>query len=337
MEEYNRKHLKNIQAIVQKETGAAVAGKQAGQGGRRAVLLACSLLCLVIMGAFAWAKFSGLDGDDAGFAAVYRGDGKFEIIVVNHSDRELKLQEQVKVMQWSTAGEVEGDPEKIRMETSKIAPHSRGIVSLDLSAGYDVKAMEENLPEGDSYYFVLTNNYFAFGQDWMCFFDFEVEQTEAVEARVLERMEEREAREAERQEAAERDQGSESLAFQNWVWPTVSREVSALYGTRENGAFADHINIAGEAGEEVYGVADGVVVRAGFEGALGNVIVLDLGDGITVTYGHLKEILVSGGEEITQGQVIATLGRSGTATGPNLLLAVTVNGEAVDPLTAETP
>ena len=94
----------------------------------------------------------------AGFAPAYQGDGRFEIVIVNESGRELKLQDNVKVMQWSTGEEVEGDNGKIRMSGLTIAPHSQGVVSIDISEGYDVKAMEENLPEGDWYYFVLTNN-----------------------------------------------------------------------------------------------------------------------------------------------------------------------------------
>ena len=332
MEEYSRKHLKNIQALVQRETGAAVAGaRDARQRAGRLALIACSLLCFVTLSAFAYAEFSALDGDDAGFAAVYQGNGRFEIIVANDSDKVLKLQEQVKVMQWSTSKEVEGNPGKIKMETLEIGPHSQGIVTIDLSAGYDMKAMEENLPEGDSYYIVLTNHNFAFGQDWMCFFDLEVEQTEAVKVRIAEQMEGRKAREAE-QVAGKKNYGTGSLVFQDWVWPAVSQNVAALYGIQENGVFSDHINIAGESGEEVYGVADGVVIKAGYEGALGNMIVLDLGDGITVKYGHLKEIKVSEGDEVKQGQVIAVLGQSGMATGPTLLFAVTVEGETVDPL-----
>ena len=73
------------------------------------------------------------------------------------------------------------------------------------------------------------------------------------------------------------------------------------------------------------------VMEAAFESSSGNFIVVDLGDGVTVIYGHLKEIRVSESEEIKQGQVIATLGQTGMATGPNLLFAVSINGEEVNP------
>ena len=282
MKKYNRKNLKAIQTIVQEKTGAAIVPerKPAGYKVRQMALLAGSLLCFVILCAFAYAKFSDLNGDVAGFAPAYQGDGRFEIVIVNESGRELKLQDNVKVMQWSTGEEVEGDNGKIRMSGLTIAPHSQGVVSIDISEGYDVKAMEENLPEGDWYYFVLTNNNFAFVQDWM---------------------------------------------------PPVRRDVSGLYGWQENGIYSDHVNIVGTAGDEIYAVADGVVTEASFESSTGNFIIVDLGEGITVKYGHLKEIKVSEGEEIKQGQVIATLGQTGMATGPNLLFEVSINGENVNP------
>lgn len=83
---------------------------------------------------------------------IKRSDGRFEIVIINESDRELKLQDSVKVMQWSTGKEVEGDNEKIRMSGLTIAPHSQGVVPIDISEGYDVGAMEENLQEKDWYY-----------------------------------------------------------------------------------------------------------------------------------------------------------------------------------------
>ena len=187
--------------------------------------------------------------------------------------------------------------------------------------------MEENLPEGDWYYFVLTNNNFAFGQDWMCSFDFEIEQTDEVMDRSDDFMEQR----AERRKEEEKQYATGELAFPDWSWPTVSRDVSGLYGIRENGTYSGHVNIAGTAGDEIYAVADGVVTEAAFESFSGNFITVDLGDGVTVKYGHLKEIEVSEGEEVKQGQVIATLGQTGMATGPNLLFAVSINGEEVNP------
>lgn len=329
MKKYSRKNLKAIQAIVQEKTGAAIVPdrKPAGHKIRQMALMAGSLLCLVMLCSFAYAKFSDLNGDVAVFAPAYQGDGKFEIIIINESDRELKLQDRVKVMQWSTSEEVEGDNEKITMSGLTIAPHSQGIVSIDISEGYDTKVMEENLPEGDWYYFVLTNNNFAFGQDWMCSFDFEIEQTEDVMDRLADFMEER----AEGQKAEEKQYGTGELIDSDWNWPTVSRDVSGLYGKQENGTYSDHVNIVGTVGDEIYAVADGVVLETAFESNSGNFVVVDLGDGITVKYGYLKEIKVSEGEEIEQGQVIATLGQTGMATGPNLLFAVSINGEEVNP------
>ena len=271
--------------------------------------------------------FTHTNGDLAGFASAYQGDGRFEIVIINDSDKELELQDDVKVMQWSTSKEVEGDSGKIRMSGQTILPHSQGVVSIDISEGYDVKAMEENLPEGDWYYFILTNNNFAFGQDWMCSFDFDIEQTEDVMNRSADFMEQI----AGEQRTEEKQYGTGELVFPEWSWPTVSRKVSGLYGIRENGTHSDHINIAGTAGDEIYAVADGVVLEAAFESYSGNFIVVDLGDGITAKYGHLNEIKVSEGEEIKQGQVIAILGQTGMATGPNLMFAVSINGEEVNP------
>lgn len=138
MEKYNRKNLKNIQRIVQKKTGASIDAGQSTGGAKsgQMLLLVCSLLCFMTLCAFAYAKFSDLNGDEAGFAAVYQGEGRFEIVIVNDSDKELKLQNKVRVMQWSTGAEVEGDNEKIKMEISAIAPHSQGIVVIDISEGY---------------------------------------------------------------------------------------------------------------------------------------------------------------------------------------------------------
>lgn len=330
MEKYSKKNLKNIQTMVQNKSGVVICKneKRLDYKISRMILLAGCLLCFVMLSAFAYVKFSDFNGDKVGFASAYQGDGKFEIVVMNSSDRELKLQDKIKIIQWSTGEEVNGNPEKIKITNTTIPSHSQGIITVDLSESYDVEAMEENLQEGDWYYFVLTNNHFVFGQNWMCSFHFETEETADVENR-LAMISKQSIRE---QNITEPQYSSSNLIHSDWNWPTVSQTVSALYGKHENGTYSDHINIAGTVGDEIYAVADGVVTETSFENICGNVIVVDLGDGVLVKYGHLKDIEVSKGDEILQGQVIATLGQTGMATGPNLLFMVIIDGEEVNPL-----
>lgn len=120
--------------------------------------------------------------------------------------------------------------------------------------------------------------------------------------------------------------------FEDWTWPTVSKTISSTFGMQRNGTNSDHINIAGEKGDEIYAVAAGSVTETGYVSTYGNYVVIDLGNGITVKYGHLKDVFVEQGVDVEQGQKIATLGATGMATGPNLSFAVYINGEAVNPL-----
>lgn len=288
--------------------------------------LAAAVLCLISLSAFAYSRFSGFNGDRLALESCYKGEGIFEIVVTNLSHKELELQKLVKLMRWSTGKEVEGDPAKIRIDTEAIAPHSQGILRVDLSEGYDVALLEQELPEGDWYYLVLTNNGFSFGQDWMCDIVFDTEQKASVVYGPKEST-----------ETSSTPKYAEDcrLVYEDWTWPTVSRTVSGLYGEQSNGYISDHINITGQKGDEVYAVAEGIVTETGFEKEFGNYIVLQLENDICVKYGHLEKIKVETRETVSQGQVIGTLGQSGTATGPNLALELTMEGETVNPL-AET-
>lgn len=330
MEKYSRKNLARIQNIVQEKTGVdfSAKGRTAVYKIRQVAILTCCFMCFVSLSAFAYVKFSGLNGDTAGFAAAYLGDGKFEIVVENYSDVELNLQDNVKVMQWSTGREVTGDNDKIIMSNLDVAPHSQGVVSIDISEGYDIPAMQKNLSDDDWYYFVLTNNNFVFGQDWQCSFDFEVEDTNAAANRLAWVREQN----SEQSNKPEPQAANSSLIYGSWDWPTVNQTVSGWYGEQPNGSFSDHINIAGASGDDVYAVANGTITKTGFESICGNYILLELENGVAVEYGHLAEISVAVGDEVEQGELIATLGQSGMATGPNLLFAVSVNGEKVNPL-----
>lgn len=323
MEKFSRQRLENIQDIFAEQTGVNIGEKHHGVrwNMRSAAVILSMMLGFLVLSAFAYSKFSSIAGDEVGFGTVYKGNGVFEITITNFSDKELRLQDRVKVMRWSSGDEVPGNTEKILFENKKVAAHSQETIRIDLSGGYNIAELEEPLPAGDWYYLVLTNNYFAFGQDWMCSIDFDEETVNTVAYSVG------------ANEKPEEVVFAAELRFREWIWPTVSKKVSAPYGEQRNGVVSEHINIAGNVGDAVYAVADGIVAEADFDVAYGNYILLELENEITVKYGHLKELLVNEGDTVEQGQKIAELGKSGMATGANLSFAVYRNEDAINPVT----
>ena len=319
MKKFSKTNLNNIKSIIREKSGVNIHKTPAARPSvKRCLLAAACLACVMAMSAFACYKFNCLNGDDLALNAAYKGGGRFEITVGNLSRHELRLQDKIKVMRWSTADEVEGDPERISFDGGVIGPKSTGVVTVDISGGYDVESMKNSLGEGDWYYFVLTNNDFAFGQDWGCAFDFDAPEGEAAAVGANSR------REPE-YEACE-------LIFDGWVPPASPLLVSQGFGERNGGQYSDHIIIAGGEGDPVFAVEDGTITYTGFESGCGNCVVLTLDGGVFVKYGHLKEIKVSEGDSVRAGGEIASMGRTGGATGVNLYFAVNVNGEYVDPI-----
>ncbi len=323
MKKFRNGNLKNIQTIFEEKTGVNVSKRKNYVNPKYILAFSAMLICFVSFSAFAYAKFSGLNGDSAAFYPNYKGDGIVEITIDNYSKLDLVLEEQVQLRRWSTGEEVAGDKEKIKFSNTEIKAGLRETVVIDLSEGYDMKELEKPLSDNDHYYLVLTNNNFAFGQDWMCGITFDesvvCEMPKTVSANHLSNEKETSVYEA-------------SLVYEEWQWPTESTNISNLYGEGKNGVFSNHINIAGEQGDKVYAVADGTIVETGFASNIGYYIVLDVGDDTTVKYGHLKKISVKEGETVEAGEKIGKLGQSGMATGPNLYFAVYVDGASVNPL-----
>lgn len=301
----------------------------------------CLTLCLITFGAFGFAKFTSLAGDEVAFASTYMGDGVVKILVSNYSNRPLKLQKQLKLSRWSTSEEVAGDTSKIIYGDMEVDAKTQKEITIDLSYAYDLQELEKELQEKDWYYFTLTNNDFAFGQDWMCSVDFQkVEATlawedeeVAVEA-VISMVDSSE-------DEYEQPFYTAPLAFKDWTWPTVSESVTTTFGNPRGENIAgevmitDHINIKGEKGDAVYAVADGTILETGFDATYGYYVILNPADGLTVKYCHLSEILVEAQDVVAKGDKIAKVGATGMATGPNLAFFVYQNGEPINPLATE--
>ena len=114
------------------------------------------------------------------------------------------------------------------------------------------------------------------------------------------------------------------------VWP-VEGPVISTFGQRSRGWHAG-IDITAEMGSQVYAAAPGTVVYSGWIRAYGQVVKIEHTNGFITLYAHNDRNLVEVGEDVEAGQVIATVGRSGKASGPHVHFEVRRDGQAYNPL-----
>jgi murein DD-endopeptidase MepM/ murein hydrolase activator NlpD len=114
------------------------------------------------------------------------------------------------------------------------------------------------------------------------------------------------------------------------IWP-VNGPVVSGFGPRW-GSFHEGIDIAVPTGTPIRAAASGSVSIAGSVGGYGNYTCIDHGGGLSTCYAHQERILVSGGQQVAQAQIIGVSDCTGHCLGPHVHFEVRVNGEAVDPL-----
>lgn len=115
----------------------------------------------------------------------------------------------------------------------------------------------------------------------------------------------------------------------NLVRP-VSGVLTSRYGYRW-GRTHTGIDIGASTGTNIKAAAGGTVVFSGWKGSLGKLVVISHGNGIQTYYGHCSSILVSSGETISAGQIIAKVGSTGRSTGSHLHFEIRVDGSAINP------
>ncbi|MEH2462990.1 M23 family metallopeptidase [Nostoc sp.] len=123
--------------------------------------------------------------------------------------------------------------------------------------------------------------------------------------------------------------GQTPIPASNLIWPTQGFISQGFHKYQHEG-----IDIAGASGTPIVAAASGTVIKAGWDNwGLGNAITIKHLDGSITVYGHNRRLLVSKGQEVIQGQIIAEMGSTGNSTAPHLHFEVHPNGRiAVDPL-----
>ena len=92
------------------------------------------------------------------------------------------------------------------------------------------------------------------------------------------------------------------------------------------------IDIALPAGTEILAGGKGVVVLSETHSLYGLTVKIDYGSGVTARYSHCSALLVSAGQTVQAGDVIALVGSTGESTGPHLDLEVLKDGKLLNPL-----
>jgi murein DD-endopeptidase MepM/ murein hydrolase activator NlpD len=120
------------------------------------------------------------------------------------------------------------------------------------------------------------------------------------------------------------------------IWPT-NGWVTSGFGFRIHpftGLTQMHegLDISNRVGNIVIAPADGIISNIGNDLALGKLLVISHGFGMTTRYAHLNKVLVRIGQKVKRGEKIAEIGMSGKATGPHLHYEVRLDGVPVNPM-----
>lgn len=126
-----------------------------------------------------------------------------------------------------------------------------------------------------------------------------------------------------------------SFGALNTVSPVLGK-LNSGFGYREHpikGKFCFHggADISAEKGDPIGAFADGIVEYVGEDRSYGRYLQLDHGNGIKSFYAHCQNLCAEKGQWVLAGETIATVGATGTATGPHLHLELKCGGVRVDP------
>ena len=130
------------------------------------------------------------------------------------------------------------------------------------------------------------------------------------------------------------EQQKEEANAKFW-WPLDSgwRTVSSQFGWRWNGSDYHYgIDLPAYKNSNIYAAGSGTVITARYNDSYGYYIVIDHGNTLSTCYAHCNKLLVSVGQKVERGQVIAYVGSTGNSTGYHLHFEVRKNGRVIDPL-----
>lgn len=158
----------------------------------------------------------------------------------------------------------------------------------------------------------------------------------------------RRAAEAARKASSARSSSSSSISSTTaysggdgpFLLPVGSATISSGFGPRthpitgERGKAHTGVDFAVGQGTKVHAADSGTVILSEWWSGYGYCVIIDHGGGVWTLYGHIRKggLLVSAGDKVGRGDVIAESGSTGNSTGPHLHFEVRIDGKTVNPM-----
>ena len=118
-------------------------------------------------------------------------------------------------------------------------------------------------------------------------------------------------------------------------WPLQGR-LTSYFGRRNLGmgtsSFHSAIDVAAPLGTPLLASRSGVVTFSGWSGSYGRLVKIRHANGFETWYAHNSRNLVSVGQRVQQGEVVALVGSTGLSTGPHVHFEIRERGRPLDPL-----
>ena len=140
--------------------------------------------------------------------------------------------------------------------------------------------------------------------------------------------------EKEKEEAKQREIESHTVQGVYLEVTPVSGIITSRFGNRESIRTSGHtgLDIAAPNGTTIKAAASGTVTYSGnANDGYGYYVIISHGNGVTTLYAHCSQLLVSKGQTVSQGTVIAKVGSTGNSTGNHLHFEVRKNGITYNP------
>lgn len=217
--------------------------------------------------------------------------------------------------------ELASKQEDLNKKKQELTAQQTELLSAQNELNSEQSAIESKYAEANSYLASLDKDSEAYQQAIM-----EAEAKKAaIEDKILELS----------QGGSSAGDGSESSVGSSLYCPVQesSRYISAKFGAYPWGASHRGLDITcrGAMGKPIYAAESGVVTIASYQGDLGNYILIDHGGGVKTGYGHNSSLLVSVGQQVERGQLIAYMGSTGYSFGPHCHFVLIKNGQYVNP------